>query len=1037
VWRFRQIARSDGLGVALARAAGKIQRRFGRRFRFLIPPLLAPRCPYFTPPLRPDPYDAWRLLNRDNPGRRRSLQQAMNPPGPLPRFSVVVPVYDPGADALRAMIESVASQTFTDWEMVLVNNGSTQPHVRQELEAWSSRDERIKVIHRRENGNICRATNEAAAAASGEFLVFSDSDDILVPDALAHLALYLNTHPDTDLLYSDDDKLDGQGRCHSPQFKPDWSPELLLSFCYVSHLTAVRRRLYDELGGLRVGFDGSQDHDFWLRASERTDRIGHIPQVLYHWRVVAGSGAAHHQPASVEAGRRAVEEAFQRRGVACPVEQIDWAAKAGCAIFQPVMPDDGPSVAILLLTHNQKKLLERLIDSLAKTTYRNYRVYVVDNASDDPATLRYLETQPHQVLYLSCPNGQFNFAAINNQAAAMVEEELLLFLNDDMQVINPRWLSQMVGWSRLSGVGAVGARLLFPDGRVQHAGIVHGFHEGRAGHAFRLLPWWEAGHLNLARVSRNCLAVTAACLLTPRNLFLRLGGFDAKQFAVIYNDADYGYRLADAGYRSVYCAEAELYHHEGANRGFSQDPREIAAYRQRHGHRTDPYFSPHLDPDDETFQTKPTVVPAGSDSRPIRLLAVTHNLNWEGAPRIEFEIVRGLRASGSVQPEILSPSDGPLRLDYEQLGITLRVEPSMGGLASKSPQQYQEAIDRLAGLIVGEGFDVVHANTLQTFWAIAAAQSVGIPSVWSVHESEPWQSYFDDLPREIGASALSCLAYPYRVVFSARSSARVWSDLNTHGNVELIRFAHDVPRLRSELEGMDRDQARQALNLDSREFCVLLLGTVCERKGQHDLVRAFAALPSEIAARMRCLVVGARQSLAYSRRLQQLAAQLSSDRRERFLVIPETGQTAVYWKAADLFCCTSRLESYPLVILEAMALGLPIITTPVFGIAEQVRPSFNALTYRPGDTRTLARHLALLAQNEHQRRALAQGSQWVLGSLPGRYFMDVHYRRILRAAAESAPFRLSNRRTTTIQLNSPHHGPHTSGQRSLRFSPPK
>ena len=174
---------------------------------------------------------------------------------------------------------------------------------------------------------------------------------------------------------------------------------------------------------------------------------------------------------------------------------------------------------------------------------------------------------PHRVLRIPNPDGRFSFAAINNTAAAMVNEELLLFLNDDTEVIKPRWLSQMVGWSRLDGVGAVGARLLFPDGRIQHAGIVHGLHEGLAGHAFKLLPWWDSGTFNLARVSRNCMAVTAACMLTPRALFLRLGGFDETRFAVAYNDPDYCYRLGDAGYRSVYCAEAELTHYEGALAG--------------------------------------------------------------------------------------------------------------------------------------------------------------------------------------------------------------------------------------------------------------------------------------------------------------------------------------------------------------------------------------------------------------------------------------------------------------------------------------
>ena len=242
------------------------------------------------------------------------------------------------------------------------------------------------------------------------------------------------------------------------------------------------------------------------------------------------------------------------------------------AIFQPHHARRGTSVAILIPSRNHVQYLKRLLISLEKTTYRNYQIYIVDNGSDDPATLRFLATVPHRVHKIPSPGGVFNFAAINNRAAELVSEDLLLFLNDDTEVIEPHWLSQMVGWSRLEGIGAVGARLLFPDRRIQHAGIVHGLHDGHAEHVFRYLPSWDPGYLNLARVSRNCLAVTAACLLTPRELFHKLGKFDERRFGVAYNDVDYCYRMIDAGFRCVYCAEAELFHYEGASRGFERQP---------------------------------------------------------------------------------------------------------------------------------------------------------------------------------------------------------------------------------------------------------------------------------------------------------------------------------------------------------------------------------------------------------------------------------------------------------------------------------
>ncbi len=1006
--RFVEIAQSDGFSAAMARATRKLRRKLAGKGRSLLARFGPDRCAYFTPPPTLDPYEAWQRINRENPRRRRNLDAARRAAGNTPRFSILVPVYNPPLDAFRAMIQSVLAQAVDDWELVLVDDASPNPSVRDELAYWAVKDHRIRPVHRSQNGNISAATNDAARAARGEFLVLLDHDDALHPDALAHLSVYLDDHPEVDLLYTDDDKIDLDGRRHSPQFKPDWSPELLLAFCYTAHLTAVRRELYHRAGGMRLGFEGSQDHDFWLRASEVAREVGHIPQILYHWRIVPGSTAlsGHCKPASFEAGRLAVEQAFHRRGIAdCTVEQPDWALRAGCAIFRPIMPDVGPSAAILIPSRNQGARLKVAVDSLAKTTYQNYRIYILDNESDDPGTLEYLAAQPHRVLRIPNPEGRFSFAAINNTAASMVDEDLLVFLNDDTEVIEPRWLSQMVGWSRLEGVGAVGARLLFPDRRVQHAGIVQGIPEGVAGHAFKSVPWWDPGHLNQSRVTRDVAAVTAACMLTPRKLFLEMGGFDEARFAVAYNDVDYGHRLRDAGHRVVYCAEAELYHHEGASRGKSGDPREMAAYRRIHGRRVDPYFSPHLDPESEEFHPRPTVVPVGRRHGPVPMLAVTHNLNWEGAPRIELEIVRRLQATGRVKVEVLSPLDGPLRSEYEELGIPIRVEPDLAGITVGEPRMdlYREQTARLGGWIAERGFEVVHANTLRTFWAIEAARRAGIASVWSVHESEPWPSSFDDLPTDLAAAALGCLANPYRVIFSAVSSLQVWKALDTSRNFGLIRYAHDVPKLVQQFQSVDRDEARRGLGIGEDEVCVLLMGTVCERKGQHDLIRAFAALPEEVARRMRCFVVGARESIPYSRRMVAMAAGLPEGRRDRFTIVPETGDTLGFWRAADVFCCSSRVESYPLVTMEAMAAGLPIVTTPVFGIAEQVHPDVNARIYRPGDIAAMAGHLTDLVRDAELRRSMAERSPQVLGSLADDARMNDLYLRVILAAAESAP----------------------------------
>ena len=274
--------------------------------------------------------------------------------------------------------------------------------------------------------------------------------------------------------------------------------------------------------------------------------------------------------------------------------------------------------------------------------------------------------------------------------------------------------------------------------------------------------------------------------------------------------------------------------------------------------------------------------------------------------------------------------------------------------------------------------------------------------MWSLHESEPWRSYYNHLSPDIARTALSSFAHPYRIVFTARSTLEAWRELESRKNFELIRFALDTDRFQAELATSDRKLARQALRLEDQDVGVLLLGTVCERKAQHDLLNAYAALPAEVARKTRCLVVGARESLAYSRDLRQAAAVLPTDRRDRFQIFDETGDTVKYWLAADIFCCTSRIESYPHVILEAMYSGLPIITTPVFGISEQVRPGINALFYPPGDIPKMVAHLKRLVQEDGYRQSLAETSQWVLRGLPTFREMDEKYRDVFAAASESA-----------------------------------
>jgi GT2 family glycosyltransferase/glycosyltransferase involved in cell wall biosynthesis len=942
-----------------------------------------------------DPYEAWLEVNRWTPRRAADLRARLAALGTLPLISIAMPVYNPPPQFLDRAIQSVYDQVHENWELCIANDASTDPEVQRILKDWADRDPRIKVCARKENGNISRATNSAAELAKGDFLVFLDHDDELEPDALGEVALYLSAHPETDIVYTDDDKIDEKGRRFDPQFKPDWSPELLLSYMYLCHLFAIRRSLFSRVGGLRVGFEGSQDYDLALRATEHTDRVGHIPKVLYHWRAIPGSTASSgaEKPHSFQAGLRAVQEALDRRGIPARALQPSWAVAAKCGIFSHSFPDEGPRVAILIPTKDNHPTLQVCLESIKKTTYTNYEVVIIDNESENPQTLEYLRTLPHRLLRIPSPAGKFNYAAIINQAVSQADAELILFLNDDTEVIDPCWLSQMVGYLRVPGVGAVGARLLYPNGDIQHAGVVHGYFNGLAGHAFKNKSPHDNGYLSYARVLRNCSAVTAACMLTRRDTFLSVGGFDEKAFAVAYNDVDFCHRLVQHGLRVVYCPTAELIHHEGNSRGFIDAPIEPSNYLKKYRHRIDRYYNPNLSFDDEWFRIASRTCEPGRQA-PIPALMCTHNLNWEGAPYQQYELAVWLKKRGIIEPVVYSPSDGPLRQEYEKQGIPVQIfgHPLMG---VHTIQAYDDAMARFSHFLRKNQFEMVHANTLETFYAIEAAHLAGLSSVWNVHESEPWQNYFDRFGPEIAFRALRCFNYPYKVVFVANATRAGCLALNKRQNFTTIHNGLDLKRIKE--AGHSREAARRRLAVGEDDFVVLLLGTVCERKGQIDLVEAVGHLEVDLVRGMQCFIVGDRPG-SYSERLWAKHQALDEIRRSRVHIIPETSESFLYYSAADVFVCSSRMESFPRVILEAMACRLPIITTPVFGIVEQVREHVNALFYQPGDISALASALRRLLQDLDLRMRMAENSVPVLERINDYETMGSAYARLFREA---------------------------------------
>ena len=953
-----------------------------------------------------DRYATWRAINQDSDAEESRLIAALAvSTAELPVISVVMPVYRPPLNLLDEAVESVFCQVYGKWELCVYVDGEASIELRAQLNGYAARDSRVKVRFGTRNAGISVATNEASKLANGEYIAFLDQDDILRKSALAEFALAAEGDSEVDILYSDDDKLDELEQFKAPQFKPGWAPILLLSYMYISHLFVVRRSMFERLSGFRVGYEGSQDYDFALRASEVARKVVHIPKILYHWRVLAGSTAASAdaKPASMGAGLKAVQDACDRREIDAIAYQAEWAVAAKVGMFSLRFPEFGPRVTIIIPTKNHLELLAPCIHSIEELTkYKNYDILVVDNDSDEPETVEYLLNCPHRVIRVSSPNGKFNFAHLINQAVKACDSDYVLFLNNDTEVRRADWLQQMVGYAQMSKVGAVGAKLYFPDNSIQHAGIIHGLYGGLAGPVLRNAPSYHHGYLGYAVVAREYSAVTAACLLTPRSLFLEVGGMNQKEFGVAYNDVDFCYRLVKKGYSCVFCPDAELTHFEGKSRGFKDNPLEIAAFRQRYRSFVDPWYNKNLSLEDENFQIRPwRYVPQRSSSQPVRLVMVSHNLNHEGAPNSMLEMVRGLSERGVITPVVVSPEDGPLRRSYEDAGIEVQIidHPLLGAFGGGIYARNRRALAdtwRLAGA------EMVYANTADAFWAIDAAREAGLPAVWNIRESEPWSDYFDDLPMHIRKCAYGAFSYPYRTIFVAQSTRDGWSPLNTRHNFTVIHNGLDLQKIQTKTSAITRASARAALNVKSDEVAVILVGTICERKNQKVLINAFSRMSSDITNRMQIFLVGDRES-DYSTELHVLRARLPAAKRARVTIIPETDQPYLYYLAGDIAVCSSRLESYPRVVLEAMALGLPIIATPVFGIVEQVREDVNASLFSPDDDEKLAAALNRLVANDQIRQSMGRNSELLFRGLIQYDEMLTSYGDIMREACLSSP----------------------------------
>lgn len=548
-WKLTEPLRKAGR--AAARWQAKMRSREDRRMREL----------YLQTGEEENAYQQWIEALEQQDSCQETLEYQ-------PKISVLVPVYNVLDKHLIPCIESVLNQTYQNWELCMADDCSTWGNVRKTLRKYEKND-KVKIVYRNENGHISRSTNSALEVATGEYIAFLDCDDVLAPNALYEVARVLNEDPALDFIYSDEDKIDDDGNNRfMPHFKSDWAPDTLMEFMYTCHLGVYRRRIAVEIGGLRIGFEGAQDYDFVLRFTEKTDRIAHISKILYHWRVREEStaGTPEAKPYILEAAKRSQEEALTRRNLSGEVELVreSWQYRVN------YLPEVWPKVSVIIPSKDNYEVLKTCLDSFHEfTDYPDYEIILVDNGSNEENRKKYQtisETYGMQYIY---HKEDFNFSHMCNLGSKAASGEFLLFLNDDIEIIDSKWLKRMAGQAALPHAGAVGAKLLYPDGdTIQHVGVIN--LECGPSHAltgFSDKPSYSFGR---NRMDYNYLAVTAACLLVSSEKFERVSGFN-EELAVAYNDIEFCFHLASEGYYNVVRNDAVLLHHESLSRGLDQE----------------------------------------------------------------------------------------------------------------------------------------------------------------------------------------------------------------------------------------------------------------------------------------------------------------------------------------------------------------------------------------------------------------------------------------------------------------------------------
>ncbi len=879
-------------------------------------------------------------------------------------FSIIVPIYKTKLEYLHEMIDSIENQSYKNWELILVDDFSDQIELYREIKKRVLKNSKIKLIRLPNKTSIGNCTNFGIKKSSGEYIGLLDHDDFLEPHTLFLAAFEINKNSNIAFIYTDEDKYNG-ANFYDFRYKQDFDRILLLSSNYINHFKIFKKSTLKKVGFFNSNLTGVQDYEFLTRFINNIsdNQICHIPVICYHWRSHSQSTASGSQqkPYMLDQAKAIFQNNLLNLNLSAEVVYPEYAKTHNLIYFNLQWNKPSPPVSFIIPNKDSYKLLKKCIDSLCRTVnkIKKHEFIIVDDNSYDSETLDYYDLLINEkkinCQILKVNYGEFNFSKMINHGVQNAKNEYLLILNNDVSAISIGWLDQMTGWFEMKNIGIVGPKLLFPNNNVQHAGVIVGSHHGLADHYFYNIENSANSYLNLHNLQRNVSAVTGACFLTRKKIFMKAGGMDELSFKVSYSDIDFCLKVKNMKYSIIYDSKIELYHLTSASRGKYVNPNEHHNFIRKYKDFVDPYVNPNLDINNPLI---PIIFDKFSYSKYIdqslHLAFFTHNLDIGGAPLLVYDYVKKL-SKVNFSITVISAKNGALFKMFSTLKnvrvfvVEINVSSNTQDLAGEVKKYFHE----LDKILKNNLPNLIYANTLISYPAVLYANFYQIPSRWLIHEEYNSSELYFNFTGSQGVDLIKqAFNFATKVVYESSHILNMYKRYREK-NVELRAGGIDyveVEKYQQNKNKINLRKIRKKFNIPKDHKIFLNVGTVCERKNQHEIVEAVSKLSKDVRSTFSVFLIGD-IGLNYSEKIKKI---ISKNNLKNIFLLQNHNNIYDFYLMADFYISSTKSESFPRSILTAMAFNIPIISSIYPGVHEMLFDENYAIFYKLGNITDLS-----------------------------------------------------------------------------------